>query len=225
MHALLIYLAVRLTAAVVLPTHSTVGDAIELVLSGGGGGGGQNGVAFNHSTPPPAPVPPPVIPPPPPPVPKVIPPPAPVPQQIAPPAPVPAPADQNGAAAGTGSGTGGGNGTGVGTGTGSGEGPGSGSGKGGGDGGGNRGIPPEPRQMTLPPFDNTPKQLRRRPIDVTFTVSAEGQVSDLVIAPPIENKDFSRRFDDIMRKYRFKPARDATGKAVADTVTITFTLP
>ncbi|HEY4101094.1 MAG TPA: hypothetical protein VGM20_09480 [Gemmatimonadales bacterium] len=227
-HALLIYLALRVTAAVVLPAHSAVGDAIQLVIGGGGGGGGQRGSAFHASTPPPPPVTPPVVPPPPlppPPVPTVIPPPPPVQQQVAPPPAAPAPAsDPGAAAAGAGTGTGGGTGSGIGTGNGSGEGPGSGSGKGGGNGGGTGGFPPEPKQMILPPFDNTPKQLRGKPINVTFTVSADGQVTDLVISPAIENKDFAKHFDEIMRKYRFKPARDASGKAVPGVVTISVTL-
>ncbi len=179
LHALIILLAIRLTAAVALPEHSPLGDAVELALGGGGGGGGQGGVAAVHTTPPPPPVktPPPVVPPPPPPpVPTVIPPPPPT--QVTPPPP-PAAADPSPAgavaAAGTGSGTGGGNGTGTGTGTGSGQGPGTGSGKGGGEGGGNGGFPPEPKQMIVPAAQCVPSDLRGKSVEVTFHVAADGR--------------------------------------------------
>jgi TonB family protein len=225
LHALIILLAIRLTAAVALPEHSPLGDAIELALGGGGGGGGQGGVAAVHATPPPPPVktPPPVVPPPPPPVPTVVPPPPPT--QVTPPPPAatadPSPAS-TAAAAGTGTGTGGGNGTGTGTGTGSGQGPGTGSGKGGGEGGGNGGFPPEPKQMIVPGLDG-PKRLHGKSVEVTFHVAADGHVTDVSVAPPIDDRAYAKKFDEVMRDYRFKPARDPSGKAVPGVTTVTVT--
>lgn len=221
-HALIIYLAIRLTAVVTLPERSPIGDAIQLALGGGGGGGGQRGSAFQHTAVPP---PPPVVTPaivPPPPTPTVIPPPP-----VQPPAPPPASADPNPpastvAAAGTGTGTGGGNGSGSGTGTGSGQGPGSGSGSGGGNGGGRGGFPPENKQLVIPNLD-APKKLRGKSVEVTFMVSAEGRVTSFTVAPPIEDRNYAKKFDEIIRDFQFKPARDPSGKAVAGTMTMVFT--
>jgi len=221
LHALIIYIAIRLTADVALPEHSPIGDAIQLALGGGGGGGGQGGPVVVHPVaPPPAVVPPPVQPPPPP---TVIPPP-PTPQPVPPPAAIadPAPASTV-AAPGSGAGSGGGNGTGTGTGNGGGQGPGSGSGSGGGTGGGNGGSPPESKQMTVPPMEKTPKELRGKSVDITFDVSADGRVLGFVISPPIENAGFAKRFDEVLREFRFKPGRDAQGKPVRAPFQMTIT--
>lgn len=224
LHALVIFIAIRLTAVVTMPKHSPLGDAIQLVLGGGGGGGGQHGAAFDHPTTPqpPPPVPPPVQPPPPP-VPTVIPPP-PTPQpQIPPAAAVADPAAASSVAgAGTGTGSGGGNGSGTGTGSGSGQGPGSGSGSGGGNGGGKGGFPPELKQMIVPPLDG-PKKLHGKTVEVTFHVTADGHVTDVSVIPPIEDRAYARKFDEVMRDYRFKPARDPNGKAIAGITTVAVT--
>ena len=219
-HLLIILLALRLTASAVLPEHSPIGDAIQMVLGGGGGGGGQGGQAFARASVPPPVVPatPAVVPPPPPPVPTVIPPPPSATEP--PPAASPSPsAASSVAGAGTGTGTGGGNGSGTGTGTGSGQGPGEGSGKGGGTGGGNGGFPPETKGLILPPVEGVPKELRGKPIDVTFWVNAAGIVTDVKVSPPIANKTFAKKFDEIMRGYTFKPGRDAAGNKVAGVTT------
>jgi protein TonB len=223
LHALIIFIAIRLTAVVTMPEHSSIGDAIQLVLGGGGGGGGQRGAAFEHPATPPLQTPavPPPVQPPPPPVPTVIPPSPAPPQPVPPPAAV---ADPNpastGAAAGTGTGSGGGNGSG--TGTGSGQGPGSGSGSGGGSGGGMGGFPPQNRTVIVPQL-NAPKKLRGKTVTVTFHVAVDGRVTDFSVVPPIEDRDYARKFDEIMRDYRFKPARDRAGKAIPGFTTIEFT--
>ena len=215
LHAVIIYLAIRLTATVALPEHSPIGDAIKMVL-GGGGGGGKGGATFAHTVPPPPPVAPPIRPTPLPVVaqtpPPVVPPPAPV---AAPP-----PAAASPATAGTGGGTGGGTGTGEGPGSGSGRGPGSGGGSGGGNGGGNAGSPPESKQMIIPPVDGVPKELRGKTVEVTFFVTAAGLVSDVKVAPPIANNGYARKFDEVMRGYTFKPARDPAGNRIAGTTTV-----
>jgi hypothetical protein len=219
-HAIVIYLAIRVTTAVTMPQHSPIGDAIQLVL-GGGGGGGQGGSAFEHAVPPPPP--PPVTPPlqpPPMPVPAVTPPP------VVPPPPAAAPEPSSAlptTGAGTGAGTGGGNGPGSGTGTGSGQGPGTGSGSGGGNGTGKGISQPVWKQATLPPMDKTPKKLRGKQVDVTFTVSADGRALSWTVTPPIEDRGFAKIFEEVIRNYRFTPATDANGKPIPGTVTVSFT--
>ena len=146
-----------------------------------------------------------------------------VPQTVPPPAAAtaaPSPAS-SATTAGTGAGTGGGNGTGNGPGSGSGQGPGSGSGSGGGNGAG--GVPPISKQMILPPTDGVPKELRGKTIQVTFYVTALGLVSDVKIEPPIENRAFARKIDEITRRYTFTPARDAAGNKIASVYPILFT--
>lgn len=221
LHAIVIYLAIRMTAAVTMPQHSPIGDAIQLVL-GGGGGGGQGGSAFEHAVPPPPlpPVTPPVQPPPmpvpavtPPPV---VPPPAP-PAVVEPSSPLPV------AGAGTGTGSGGGNGPGRGPGTGSGQGPGTGSGSGGGNGAGKGVSQPMWKQMPLPPMDKTPKKLRGKDVAVTFMVSADGRALAWTVTPPIEDRNFAKIFEEVLRNFRFFPATDATGKPIPGTVTFTYT--
>ncbi len=220
---LLIFLAIRVTAAVALPEHSPLGDAIEMVLGGGGGGGGQSGAAFQKpAKAPPTAVPPPVVPPPPPPPPVVTPTTVPPPVATVPP-PAPANAGLTTPTAGTGAGNGGGSGTGVGSGQGTGEGPGSGSGKGGGTGGGNGGFPPDNTRMIIPPT-NVPKELRGMPITVKFSIDSTGVVTDLVVTPPIANRGYAKRFDEAMRGYRFIPARSPTGRNVAGIFTVQVTL-
>lgn len=225
LHAGVIYLAIRLTNAVTMPQHSPIGDAIKLVLGGGGGGGGQGGPAFVRAPPPPPPplVTPPVQPPPVP-VPAVTPPPV-APQPVPPPAAAaPAPtAAKPTTAAGTGTGTGGGNGSGAGPGTGSGRGAGSGSGSGGGAGAGKGISQPVWRQATIPPMDKAPKKLRGKQVDVTFTVSADGRALSWTVTPPIADRGFAKIFEEVIRNYRFFPAKDADGKPIPGTATVSFT--
>ncbi len=122
-----------------------------------------------------------------------------------------------------GPGTGGGKGTGTGPGQGSGSGPGSGSGSGPGTGGdGGRGYPPEPRQVILPPLDY-PRSLRGQTVAVTFWVGTDGRVERVALAPDIEDKGFARKFSDVMKSYRFRPARSPEGTVIAGTTTVTVT--
>ena len=104
---------------------------------------------------------------------------------------------------------------------GSGKGPGSGSGSGGGNGAG--AAPPSSKQMIVPPLEGIPKELRGKTIEVTFYVTALGIVSDLKIDPPIENRTFARKIDEIMRHYTFTPARDAAGNKIASVYPIQIT--
>jgi outer membrane biosynthesis protein TonB len=195
----------------------------------GGGGGGGNRVAYITLPSPPAaapvmPAPTPVPPPEPVPPVETPEPPAvlPVPTQAAPPDTVPPPAGA-GVAAGEGPGAGGGTGGGVGGGVGPGTGPGTGEGTGaGGEGGVVR--PPELRDLAFP-FDNPPKELRGASLSVTFWVRVDGKVERYQVDPAIADRDYARKFDEVIRAFRFTPARAPDGTRVAGTTTVTFTLP
>lgn len=220
-HALAIAVLVR----VGLETAEERGRiANALQQAGGGGGGGTGGaeyVLLQAAPPPPPPaeaVEPPLV------VPTMVPPTDPEPQ-LRPEFPVALPdsipAAGAAGAAGSGGGAGGGEGTGQGPGQGSGVGPGSGGGSGGGAaGGGRRGTPPESRFLIIPPLDQ-PRSLRGTSVVVTFHIDARGQVTALEVTPPIRDRGYARKFDEAMRKYEFKPARDADGRAVAGILPVT----
>jgi protein TonB len=120
---------------------------------------------------------------------------------------------------GTGGGAGGGTGAGLGPGDGSGAGPGTGGGS---EGGGFR--PPELRDLAFP-FDNPPKELRGASLNVTFWVRVDGRVERYQVDPQINDRDYARKFDEVIRAFRFIPARGPDGARVAGTTTVTFTLP
>lgn len=199
----------------------------------GGGGGGGNRVAYITLPSPPsteAPV-----------MPRAVPPPVPAPPvvetPIVPPAPTepvaqpvdtmppvatsPGPAETagGGAGPGVGGGTGGGTGGGIGPGAGGGTGEGVGTG-----GGGGTVRPPELRDLAFP-FDNPPKELRGASLHVTFWVRTDGRVDHYEVEPAIADRDYARKFDEVIRAFRFTPARMPDGTRVAATTTVTFTLP
>lgn len=205
---------------------------------GGGGGGGGDRVAYVALPPAPAatgaaaapteapPIPEPVVPPP-----QPDPEPEPVEEPPVEQAPVPAPpiaaagaVDQGegaGTGTGTGAGAGAGSGGGTGGGTGGGEGTGIGTGTGPGTGGeGGTGRPPEPRQLILPPLESTPKALRGQTVRVTFWVRSDGGVERITVEPEIADRGYAAKFEEAMVKYRFRPARDAEGRATTGSYTI-----
>jgi outer membrane biosynthesis protein TonB len=162
----------------------------------------------------------------------------PTPTPVAPaPAPLPAPIDTQptpsvasaapdgptGTAPGAGPGAGGGTGGGVGTGIGAEQGRGAGPGNGGGGAGGVI-RPPELRDLAFP-FDTPPKELRGASLAVTFWVRVDGRVDRYEVAPEIADRDYARKFDEVIRAFRFTPARAPDGTTVAGTTTVTFTLP
>lgn len=201
------------------------------VSGGSASGGGGNRVAYITLPSPPsaASIRPPVVTPPVTP-PRVVPPKA---DQVEPKPMTPGPADtavvaalrpvQNQSSSGAGNGAGGGVGDSVGRGQGSGTGEGNGNGPGtGGDGGKLR--PPEPRDMAFP-FDKPPKELRGVSLNVTFWVRVDGAVERYVVEPEIKDRDYAKKFDEVMRAFRFTPARAPDGTRVAGTTRISFTLP
>jgi hypothetical protein len=241
-HALIIALAVRSGERLWSRTLAP-GDPALAPGGGGGGGGGGSRVAY-ITLPPPAAAPKmprmtPVTPPPRPPIttePVVVPPPTPAPVVPAP-TPPPAPTDTQptpavasapadgpaGTAPGTGPGAGGATGGGDGGGNGPGRGPGAGPGNGGGGAGGAI-RPPELRDLAFP-FDTPPKELRGASLAVTFWVRVDGRVDRYEVAPEIADRDYARKFDEVIRAFRFTPARAPDGTTVAGTTTVTFTLP
>ena len=203
------------------------------LFPGGGGGGGGNRVAYitlpsapqvapRMPAPPPTVVPPTRVPEP------VVAPVLPE-ERLAPSQPVdtlpPPTASAGGEIAGSGPGAGGG----AGGGTGGGLGPGTGGGVGEGTGagaGGEGGVvrPPELRDLAFP-FDNPPKELRGASLNVTFWVRVDGRVERYEVDPLIADRDYARKFDEVIRAFRFTPARMPDGTRVAGTTTVTFTLP
>jgi hypothetical protein len=237
LHALIVFLAVRrgerLWSRALAP-----GDPA--LMAGGGGGGGGTRVTYitlpsapkvtiprETAVTPPAERPrvePARLPDVPPPTPAEAPTPSPQPIDTQPPAPAAgAPAPATAAGPGAGPGTGGG----VGGDAGEGIGPGQGGGAGPGAGGGGRGgtvRPPELRDLAFP-FDTPPKELRGASLAVTFWVRVDGQVERYEVDPAISDRDYARKFDEVIRAFRFTPARAPDGTRVAGTTTVTFTLP
>ncbi|CAN5897172.1 hypothetical protein BH24GEM1_BH24GEM1_02130 [soil metagenome] len=201
-----------------------------------GGGGGGNRVAYITLPPSPSPAPPPAAPAAPPETPPevVVPPPVeeavvaePTQPQRVDTLPATASADTAparpasgvgpGGVGGTGGGTGGGAGPGAGRGTGEGQGPGAG-------GGGGVIRPPELRDLAFP-FETPPKELRGASLDVVFWVRVDGRVERYEVQPVITDRDYARKFDEVMRAFRFTPARAPDGSRIAGTTRVTFTLP
>ncbi|HYF39493.1 MAG TPA: hypothetical protein VD930_07405, partial [Gemmatimonadales bacterium] len=173
--------------------------------SGGGGGGGGSRVAYITLPPMPRTEPPPL-----PKVIKAVPPPrrvevpvrapeqpeavTPPPQDtVAPPSTRAIASADSGAARGTAPGTSGGGQPGPGNGEAAGGGNGTGPG-----GEGGRARPPEPRDMAFP-FDNPPKELRGTSLNVTFWVRNDGKVERYVVEPAIKDRDYAKKFDEVMR--------------------------
>ena len=224
-------LAVILVGGQRLWTRRPAPGAASLFAFGGGGGGGSRVAYITLPSSPaaaprmPAPVPPPVATPPPVPTPEPVPEPTPAvtvaPVDSLPPATATA---AGGTVEGTGPGTGGGVGGGTGGGVGPGTGTGAGEGTGGGGGGGGTVRPPELRDLAFP-FDNPPKELRGASLNVTFWVRQDGRVERYQVDPAIADRDYARKFDEVIRAFRFTPARAPDGARVAGTTTVTFTLP
>jgi hypothetical protein len=75
------------------------------------------------------------------------------------------------------------------------------------------------------PFDNPPKALRGVSLSVTFWVGMDGRVERYQVVPEIKDRDYAKKFDEVMRAFRFTPARAPDGSSVAGTTKISFTLP
>ena len=60
---------------------------------------------------------------------------------------------------------------------------------------------------------------------MTFWVRMDGQVERYQVEPAIDDRDYARKFDEVIRAFRFTPARAPDGTKMAGTTTVTFTLP
>ncbi|MEO8451747.1 MAG: hypothetical protein ABI647_18295 [Gemmatimonadota bacterium] len=221
-HIVLLFLLLRLTAASTTEYESPEGLRDPLHRIGGGGGGSVREVAMVALSAPRQPVVPPPVP-----VPVPIPVPVTKPVEIVketPPVEPPpvarpdtTPATGGGSAGGQTSGPGSGTGTGGGNGSGNGPGNGSGNGPGGGEGG--RARPPEPRQVIMPPPD-VPKSIRGMTVAVTFLVAVDGRVDNVRFEPDLPDHGFAKKLEEVMRGYRFRPARGPDGLPIAGTTTV-----
>lgn len=224
-HALLLFI---ILSPLFRRYHLFSATGSDLPGTGGGGGSGEQYIALPALRPfaarPPAPpevkietpvVTPPIVPP------KVIPPPTPAPDTL-PSHPAAPPSDSAGGASATGNGPGQGGGTGGGSG--GGQGTGTGGGAGPGTGGGERGRPPEQRQMIVPPTEGTPKPLRGKSVVVRFYVNSNGGVDRIETDPEIPDGSFRNLFLDLMRGFKFRPARDSLGIPVAGVTSAIVTL-
>lgn len=136
----------------------------------------------------------------------------------------PSAADPKLATGQTGPGTGGRQGAGDAVGPGQGTGTGDGGNGDGAGGTGGKVRPPEPRDMAFP-FDPPPKELRGVSLSVTFWVRVDGRVERYTVEPEIKDRDYAKKFDEVMRAFRFTPARAPDGTLVPGTTRISFTLP
>jgi hypothetical protein len=71
----------------------------------------------------------------------------------------------------------------------------------------------------------SPRSLRGTRITVTFTIGERGEVLDVAVDPPIEDRGYRAQFLERMRRYTFTPGyspRD--GRAVRAALPITITL-
>src|SRR5687767_83504 len=116
---------------------------------------------------------------------------------------------------GTGPGTGGGVGSGVGTGTGSATGPGTGGGEG-------RDYLPTPDFLPLPP-EPRPGKVRGKSVAVTFTVNERGEIIGLDFATT-GDRGYDRRFREVLREAKFRPAVGPDGQPIPATFPIMFQL-
>jgi TonB family protein len=83
-------------------------------------------------------------------------------------------------------------------------------------------VPPEPRQLILPPLDY-PKAMRGRSVAVTFWVNVDGRVDRTELDRPLDDRGFQKKFVEVMRNYRFRPARGPDGLPVPGVTTVTVT--
>jgi hypothetical protein len=56
-------------------------------------------------------------------------------------------------------------------------------------------------------------------------VRVDGAVERYEVDPAIGDREYARKFDEVIRAFRFTPARAPDGRRIAGTTTVTFTLP
>ena len=68
-----------------------------------------------------------------------------------------------------------------------------------------------------------PKSLRGKTVAVTFWVGTDGRVERIETVPAISDGGFAKKFADVMKNYRFRPAKSPEGTIIAGTTTVTIT--
>ena len=53
----------------------------------------------------------------------------------------------------------------------------------------------------------------------------DGRVERYEVEPPIKDREYAKKFDEVMRAFRFTPARAPNGARVAGPYSISFNLP
>ncbi len=123
---------------------------------------------------------------------------------------------------GTGSGTGEGSGTGSGTGSGSGTGKGSGSGDGDGDDGGGMVVAPQLIHYVEPNYPPNQRMMEREGrVGVSVLIDTGGYVQDAYVTSSSGFSDFDAAAIDTVYRWRFSPAKNKAGNAMAARVTLT----
>ncbi len=65
--------------------------------------------------------------------------------------------------------------------------------------------------------------MRGATIAVTFMVGPEGRVEEVRFSPEPADRGFGKKLEEVMRNYRFRPARGSDGQPVAGTITVELT--
>ena len=86
-------------------------------------------------------------------------------------------------------------------------------------------MPPVWSAGALPFSQTPPKDLRGKHVTVRFWVRPDGTVEQTEVVPSIADGKYAEYFKQVMLTYRFKPARDPSGQAVAGTYEMGIDLP
>ncbi len=65
--------------------------------------------------------------------------------------------------------------------------------------------------------------MRGSTVAVTFMVGPEGRVEEIRLSPEPADRGFGKKLEEVMRSYRFRPARGPDGLPVAGTITVELT--
>jgi len=60
-------------------------------------------------------------------------------------------------------------------------------------------------------------------LSVTFWVAADGRVQRVEFDPEVPDRGYGRKLEEVLRDYRFRPARDEQGRPVPGTTKVTLT--
>mgnify|MGYP001373336451 CR=1 FL=1 len=60
-------------------------------------------------------------------------------------------------------------------------------------------------------------------VEVTFLVGPEGRVEGVELAPEPDDRGFAKKLEQVLRDYRFRPARDSAGRVIAGRFVVALT--